>query len=41
MKNVEMCSTIYTGASLHLNNGPTFQHISVHFKEGEALILPF
>jgi hypothetical protein len=29
------------GASLHLNNMPAFQHISVHFREGEALILPF
>jgi hypothetical protein len=28
-------------ASLHLNNAPTFQHISAHFREGEALILPF
>jgi hypothetical protein len=29
------------GASLHLSNAPTFQHISAHFREGEALILPF
>jgi hypothetical protein len=29
------------GASLHLNNAPTFQHISAHFREGEALTLPF
>jgi hypothetical protein len=29
------------GASLHLSNAPTFQHINVHFREGEALTLPF
>jgi hypothetical protein len=29
------------GASLHLSNAPTFQHISAHFREGEALTLPF
>jgi hypothetical protein len=26
---------------LHLNNAPTFQHISMHFREGEALTLLF
>jgi hypothetical protein len=29
------------GASLHLNNMPTFHHINVHFREGEALTLSF
>jgi hypothetical protein len=29
------------GASLHLSNVPAFHHISVHFREGEALTLPF
>jgi hypothetical protein len=29
------------GASLHLSNVPTFQHINAHFKEGEASTLPF
>jgi hypothetical protein len=29
------------GASLHLSNAPTFQHISAHFREGEAPTLPF
>jgi hypothetical protein len=29
------------GESLHLVNASTFQHIIVHFREGEALILPF
>jgi hypothetical protein len=29
------------GASLHLGNMSAFQHISMHFREGEALILPF
>jgi hypothetical protein len=29
------------GASLHLINASTFQHINMHFIEGEALTLPF
>jgi hypothetical protein len=29
------------GASLYLSNVPTFQHINAHFREGEALTLPF
>jgi hypothetical protein len=32
---------IDAGASLHLNNAPTFQHINTHFREGEALTLSF
>jgi hypothetical protein len=29
------------GASLHLSNAPTFQHINAHSREGEAPTLPF
>jgi hypothetical protein len=32
---------IHAGASLHLSNAPTFQHISAHSREGEAPTLPF
>jgi len=35
-----MCSSD-AGTSLHLSNAPTFHHINEHFREGEALTLPF
>ena len=29
------------GASLHLRNAPTIQHIGVHWRKGETSTLPF
>jgi hypothetical protein len=37
----ELQSRSDVGESLHLNNVPSFQHINAHFREGEALTLPF